>query len=704
MTDAVTLKSLRMENFGCFIDRTVEFDRGINQLVGPNESGKSTVITAILTAIFEDGTTRKKDIARLKNWNQNNPYKLTLIFVVGDKEFTLIRDHGTGRDLMTDSDDITYEGKAIREKLATYFGTPDRSLFESVFCFRSDDSASLEKQKNRLKSSLETPIFSGFDRVKADTYLDEEIKKIDNPRAHGPRELDVLDERIQNLLQHKNELDGRLEILEKDQQELDQVLASIKEFETDIDRLESETAGGEAYLELNNRMIALEERLQAHLNNYSKAQQDSDDLKRIERELSEIILPRNSEIEYLELERDELNEDVGKAKKHMDDLIEQRSRANRDFLYVTMLLVFLIMVYIINVTGVYSTGLIHQFIIYTIPMMTLVWAGGLISYLSYCKKKKKATVIFRSKLAELDYFYADLNDRFNLRAADAIKGIYNQIARRENLLIHAENLQGRIELLTDGNGLEHLARIGREMEQEVAEINREFAPLREFSSAASRLQDLKQELTAKRVRHNAYREQAASLGERCTALEPVRDEARKTEKELEAIKRQHREITERLEVLRITRAALNRAADRLIEQTFSSYSELASIYLSEMTGGLHRELRFSEENDNFELKTGLREVWRQLGDFLSSSARDAVYMSLHVAAMNRVSPDFAPPVMYDQPEAYLDSERRKYFREMITRLASERQVIYSAIDAVQFDGSLHIIKPEQETEAPTEKV
>lgn len=692
----VILKSLRMENFGCFRDRKVEFDSGVNQIIGPNESGKSTVIKGLMTAIFEDGTTRKKEISHLRNWSQKTTFKLTLIFQVDNKEFTLIRDHGTGQDRMIDSDGIIYEGKAIREKLAIYFGTHDRTLYESVFCFYSDDPNSLDRQKSKLKSSLETPVFSGFDRTGADAYLEDEIKKIDNPRAHGPRELDLLDEQMQNLLHQKNELERRFEALAKDKTELDSIRTQIKNFESDIDRLEKEYAGGEAYFRLNEKMAALEERLHDHLDAYSKAQQDAEDLSNIEKELSEISVPAEDELKDLEIQRCDLEEAMEASKKTMDSLILHRTRANRDFLSVTFLLVFLCLVYVINETGLYDIGSISELIPYSIPIMTLVWVGGIISYLSYFRKKKKATVQFRQKVSEMDSFYAELNHRCNLMAADPIKAAYELLNNKQSLEFHAANLKGRIDLLTDGEGMEHLAKIGREVETEVAQLNKEFAPLVEFSVAASKLPKIKEELATKRVRNNAYRERAASLKERCSAMESVKNNQEKIENELGALKRKHREITERLEVLKITRMALNRAADRLIEQTFTSYSEVASIYLSELTGEKHGNIRFSEENGKFELKTGEPEIWRPLGDFLSSSTRDAIFLSLHAAAMNKVSQEFAPPVIFDLPDAHMDNERKKYFRGLITRLASERQAIYASIEAVQFDGALHIIKAEPE--------
>lgn len=701
MRRQVVLNSLRMENFGCFRDRTVTFEPELNQLIGPNESGKSTVLRGLLTAIFEDGTTRKKNISQPRNWNRKSPFKLTLKFSVGDKEFTLIRDHGTGRDIMTDSDGITYEGRTIGENLGIYFGTPDRNLFESVFCFSSDDPASLEKQKSRLKSALETPVFSGFDRTKADDYLEEEIKKIDNPRAHGPRKLDLLDEQIQSYLQQKSELDRRMEALAKDKAELDTVRENIKQHEDDLSRLERLVIGGEAYRTLDTRMAGLDERLQTHLANYSRAQQAAEDLERVGKELAGITVPEPGEIEEIETRRNELVQTVDQAKRGMDELIVRRVRAKRDFMAVTLLLVFLCLVYVIQQMGYYDTGPVADITPYTIPVMTLIWVVGMSAYLSCFRRKKKATTIFRGKVAEMDGFYAELNDRCNLKAADPIKAIHEQITRRQTLGLSAENLAGRVDLLSDGKGLEHLAEVKRQLEAEVAQINKEFAPLVEFASVAGQVAELKEELTAKRVRCNAFRERAALLTERCSAIEPLKNSFTKVENELEALKREYKEIVERLEILRITRAALNRAADQLIEQTFAAYSDEASTYLADLTDRRYEELRFSKEIDAFELKVNNTDNWYGVGEYLSSSTRDVVYMALHLAAMDRLSGDYAVPVIFDQAGARMDENRRRNFFDLLSRLASRRQVVYAAVGKGNLQGESHIIEFDLETSEVT---
>jgi hypothetical protein len=61
----MNLKILNMTNFGIFRDRTMEFGPGLNLVFGPNESGKTTVVDAIVLALLS--RTDKKG-AKLKDY------------------------------------------------------------------------------------------------------------------------------------------------------------------------------------------------------------------------------------------------------------------------------------------------------------------------------------------------------------------------------------------------------------------------------------------------------------------------------------------------------------------------------------------------------------------------------------------------------------------------------------------------------------
>jgi len=670
------VKSLRMQNFGCYRDKTIEFSSGLNQIAGPNESGKSTILRALYTVLFEDGSTRKKSVESLQNWVINQPFKLTLIFTVGDRQFTLIRDYGTGKDLMTDSDGIVYEGKAVNEKLSRYFGTSDRTLYESIFSVSSDEPDAPESSRSRLQSAIETPILYGFDRGGADRYLDEEIKKLDNPRAHGPRELDRIGDEITAALQKKTELEENLGKLDKDKRELNEVRERTADHEKRIEFLEKEVDGAEAYSRLDSRMANLEERLQTHLSNYSRASQVADDLQKINKELESSHVPEPEAMDAIRQKNDEIKTSVEESKRRMDDLTSRKKKAIRSVWGATILLALICVAYVVHEQGFIRSETISDLLPYTVPAMILVWASRLSVYLIQISKRKRATAIFRNQVMRIDKFYAEVNAEYNLKAADPVKSLEESIQWHRALEMSAQNLQETIDTLSEGKGLGELNKIKAQLEIEVAQLNKELAPLTGFAASAAKLPDLKEELVAKRVRVNAMRERAALLSERCSALDSIETQIKEIDNEVEALKRKHRDITEKLEILKVTRLALNRAADQLIEDTFTEYSEDASANLSALTDGKYDGLRFMKDPCHFEIKIRETGKWIELSKALSSSTRDCAYLALRFAAITRLGADFMPPIILDQADTRMDTDRRGRLFHLIREMGQNQQVIY----------------------------
>ena len=50
----IYLKRVRLENFQSHKNSIIDFDRGLNVIVGPSDSGKSAIIRAIKWALYNE--------------------------------------------------------------------------------------------------------------------------------------------------------------------------------------------------------------------------------------------------------------------------------------------------------------------------------------------------------------------------------------------------------------------------------------------------------------------------------------------------------------------------------------------------------------------------------------------------------------------------------------------------------------------------
>lgn len=139
------LRSVELESFGKFRSRTVEFRRGLNLVIGPNEAGKSTIAEAIPAVLF--GTDR---LERFKPWGRN-VCSASLFFEGRGHTVEVKRNLITDEVELVEKDDLyhvraQFSGKApfrgrsascreYRELLEKLIGVADERLFRATYFF-----------------------------------------------------------------------------------------------------------------------------------------------------------------------------------------------------------------------------------------------------------------------------------------------------------------------------------------------------------------------------------------------------------------------------------------------------------------------------------------------------------------------------------------------------------------------------------------
>jgi len=139
------LRSIEMESFGRFHGQTIEFRRGMNLVIGPNEAGKSTIAEAVPAVLF--GTDR---LERYKPWGRN-ACSASLFFEGGGRTIQIKRNLVTDEVELVERDDLyqplsQFSGKAplrgrssscreYRELLESLLGVADEKLFRATYFF-----------------------------------------------------------------------------------------------------------------------------------------------------------------------------------------------------------------------------------------------------------------------------------------------------------------------------------------------------------------------------------------------------------------------------------------------------------------------------------------------------------------------------------------------------------------------------------------
>jgi uncharacterized protein YhaN len=147
------MKSLRMVNFRRFADEELTFSDGLNLLRGPNESGKSTIVRALMVALFEKPATTSTRTRLDSRWGAEEDPWLELVFTDDGGEYRLVKDFGAKKVLLQLPGDEKPLGsqKAVDARLSEMLGFRDPAQYLRTACVTHDQMTSLGEDAGSAK-------------------------------------------------------------------------------------------------------------------------------------------------------------------------------------------------------------------------------------------------------------------------------------------------------------------------------------------------------------------------------------------------------------------------------------------------------------------------------------------------------------------------------------------------------------------------
>ncbi len=242
------LRSLELKSFGQFIDKSYEFRRGINIVVGPNEAGKSTMMESIPTILFGC-----KDKKRFRSWGKNIPCAAALLFENRHNNVRIERNIDTDHIELCQCDDMYHEqcnfaavvpvGEHSSQRLEyqhylqKFLGVSDELLFRSSFFVGQGDFPSNAVEITKQLRTLLSGFSRGDSRVVLQALQDDYLVITnENPWSEiktSPRELELVREALGDL----NAQQLQIQELKTQLQQTKQQIA-IAEAQMDQDRNE----------------------------------------------------------------------------------------------------------------------------------------------------------------------------------------------------------------------------------------------------------------------------------------------------------------------------------------------------------------------------------------------------------------------------------------------------------------------------------
>ena len=198
------LLSLQTRNFRNLTDREWKFDARFQVVRGPNEAGKSSLLEAILAAIYGDASSSDKRSKGYRRWNSAEHIYVALDLALKAGQVKIERDFENRKNR------YTFEGKTVQARdkvhnfLVEHLPIAVEQSFRQTACVRQDEIKS-DIGPSQLKSQLENRSLSSTGRDLA--YLQKELENHNTDLRRGlfavasknPGPIKLLEDELQKL-------------------------------------------------------------------------------------------------------------------------------------------------------------------------------------------------------------------------------------------------------------------------------------------------------------------------------------------------------------------------------------------------------------------------------------------------------------------------------------------------------------------------
>ena len=240
------LASLYIEGFGVFQGHRIDFGPGLNLIVGPNESGKSTLLTFIQQVLFGFPDRRSREITYPALRGGRLGGRLFLQGTEGE-EFVVERFAGSqGGVLSVRLPDGSVGGQEDLEQL---LGRTNKDVFCKVFAFGLGELQNLSTLNDQaVKAHIYSAGTGGIAVSEIERQMAQKADELFKPGGHNP----VINQLLSSIDQQGRELRGLNQLPE----EYEAVLARREGLKEQIDRKEQQAKELENHLQDAQRLLA----------------------------------------------------------------------------------------------------------------------------------------------------------------------------------------------------------------------------------------------------------------------------------------------------------------------------------------------------------------------------------------------------------------------------------------------------------------
>ena len=687
------LKKVRLENFGRFgepLER--DFGAGINVVKGPlNEIGKSTFLAGVVTALFENPKSTKKELEKFITWGSNRRPKTAIEFEAGGKKYLLEKDFDlkTVRLAGVDTGEEWNTPREVTEKVRELLGTDSSTLFLATSCIRQDEVSNISSGKNEISDRLEGIVTGGTEEIVASQVIEKLAKNISG-LTKGLERLSKTPGPIARLAQQVDNLQQELAQVKEEVAEVERQKLELIEVSSELDKVKTKLEEAEVLLQKNKQRQEIEEKIGKLEEAYDEIAALILSIETLRKQVRETELALQSIAGFGDMQKvaecaNRLHDLAAERKNINDDLPKRRHelKAAAEHLRKNRLLeglasrASLIIGAAVSVAGflgiVFTMASLAAGIIGLLFLLCAMWA--------------------RSSLTRQNTEISGLQERIE-RMEEALERVAEQ-ERQPLSQINCDSVEEfsqkekrHSELARQKDAIQNqlLGKLGTQTPEQIERQRRETA--RMLAVEREKLTDdlkgttlspeeyvkLENKVESLRIRKDELqrRNMELEVSIKKTRFD-VEDQARREEM-FEALMNTLKRERRRLRVYEVARDFVSRAR----AETLLSATDLLQVEIQKnfeiFTGGKYRKVKVDEGSMDFWIYSEEKNDWVRPEE-LSGGTVDEFYLACRLALVRFIYGETRPPLVLDDPFVNFDEPRLMQTLEVLSKLSKEHQVI-----------------------------
>ena len=673
------IEELSLHNFRRFRRASFSLDDGVNVVKGPNESGKSTMVQALLAAFFWKVDSTRKEVRDSVTWGEEDGFVIEMGGEVQGKPFRLVKDFSSRKALLDWDERETEDSMQIEEIIGEWLGLGSETAFRSTAGIRQDEVAEIAAGNKELSESLQATVTGaegGRNALQARASLSKDLSDLmrgtqspaKNPGLMARTETEITEKRsrkdsLSGTVTEMIEARRRLEEIDGEVKSLDEKLESLKSLADDsLERADIE----EDIEDFHRRYGSLEAA--------SALIKENEELKLKEKDkyadLRRVLDDKREELGELELRRAGISEGLNIMRKK----IEREGGESRYARWAPYLLVVGLTLILVGLAGM----------AFSLYMLILTGAGlGMVvlalSYGGYYRFVRYGRELgtLQEQAAELERKEQETRQKAEAIIAeagcDSVERFNELKLGYLELLARRKEIADKLEVLVPDGDVEIIEGEARSLAIEVSIKERRLKELKGRSVEPGRLQKVLKERDRLNRRREELREESIRL-DVILREEGAEEELLRTEEELEYLQERRARLERRSWALELALELLEKATRDTLASAARKLEGRIGEYMGRITDMRYSRIQVDEGTFGLLVWSGEKkdEVEPEL---LSRGTIDQLYLAARLSLVDIICDDRHPPLLLDDPFVTFDSRRLERAMEIIKDFSQDQQVI-----------------------------